>query len=234
MPPRRRILNQERTMKMAKAKTDLSFLLADLQEEEVLVEVRRRLEEGEDPLHLVEEFQGGMRLVGERYEKGIYYISGLVMAGEIMHQVGEVVLPLLKSSVSGVESGTILLGTVEGDIHYIGKDIVKVLLRCYGFTVLDLGVDIVPGEFLKKTEEIKPDIVGLSCLLTSSFEAMGATIKLLRKELGASQACPSIIIGGGIVDEHVCRHVRADGWANDATRGVHLCREIVRRRRSPL
>jgi methanogenic corrinoid protein MtbC1 len=221
-------------MNMAETETDLSFLLADLQEEGVLAEVRRRLEEGEDPLHLVEEFQQGMRLVGERYEKGVYYISGLIMAGEIMHQVGEVVLPLLKSSVSGAESGRILLGTVEGDIHYIGKDIVKVLLRCFGFTVFDLGVDIPPGEFLKKTEEIKPDIVGLSCLLTSSFEAMGATIKLLRKEFGASRTCPSIIIGGGIVDEHVCRHVRADGWANDAMRGVRLCRGLIRGRHSPL
>jgi methanogenic corrinoid protein MtbC1 len=219
------------TMKTVETETHLSFLLADLQEDTVLVEVRRRLQEGEDPLHLVEEFQQGMRLVGERYEKGIYYISGLIMAGEIMHQLGEVVLPLLKKSVSGEESGRILLGTVEGDIHYIGKDIVKVLLRCFGFTVFDLGVDIPAGEFVKKAEEIKPDIIGLSCLLTSSFEAMGATIKLLRKESGVGHGHPSIIIGG-IVDERVCRHVQADGWANDAMRGVRLCQDLIRGRRS--
>jgi methanogenic corrinoid protein MtbC1 len=220
-------------MKTAETEAHLSFLLADLREDEVLVEVRRRLKEGENPLHLVEEFQQGMRLVGERYEKGVYYISGLIMAGEIMHQLGEVVLPLLRNSVSGEESGRILLGTVEGDIHYIGKDIVKVLLRCFGFTVFDLGVDIPPQEFLQKTDEIKPDIVGLSCLLTSSFEAMGATIKLLRKELGVGRPHPPIIIGG-IVDERVCRHVRADGWANDAMKGVRLCQELIRGRRSTM
>ena len=218
-------------MKRTEAEARLSALLADLQEEEVLVEVRRRLQKGEEPLQLVEEFQQGMRLVGERYEKGIYYISGLIMAGEIMHQLGDMVLPLLKSRVSGEESGRILLGTVEGDIHYIGKDIVKVLLRCFGFTVYDLGVDQPPGEFLKKSVETKPDIVGLSCLLTSSFEAMGATVKLLRNELDRDGAGPAIIVGG-IVDERVCRYVEADGWANDAMRGVRLCQDLMRVRRS--
>jgi methanogenic corrinoid protein MtbC1 len=219
-------------MKKAEKETHLSSLLADLREEDVVVEVRRRLQEGEDPLHLVEEFQQGMRLVGERYEKGVYYISGLIMAGEIMHQLGDVVLPLLKSSVSGKESGRILLGTVEGDIHYIGKDIVKVLLRCFGFTVHDLGVDMPPAEFLKKAKEMKPDIVGLSCLLTSSFEAMGSTVKLLRSELARQENRPAIIIGG-IVDQHVCRHVDADGWANDAMKGVRLCQDLIRGRHTP-
>ncbi|HEY3277296.1 MAG TPA: cobalamin-dependent protein [Syntrophorhabdaceae bacterium] len=218
-------------MKATETKRHLPSLLADLQEEEVLVEVRRRLKEGEDPLNLVEEFQLGMRLVGERYEKGIYYISALIMAGEIMHELGDVILPLLKNSLSGEETGSILLGTVEGDIHYIGKDIVKVMLRCFGFTVHDLGVDVPAAEFQKKAQELKPDIVGLSCLLTSSFDTMGATIELLRRGFSENGFRPEIIIGG-IVDEHVCRHVGADGWANDAMKGVRLCQSLIRGRRS--
>jgi methanogenic corrinoid protein MtbC1 len=215
-------------MKAADIEVELATLLADLREEAVLARVRLRLKEGEDPLRLVEECQQGVRQVGERYERGIYYISGLIMAGEIMHQVGEIILPLLKSRVSGDESGRILLGTVEGDIHYIGKDIIKVLLRCYGFTVFDIGVDVPPKTFLAKTLEIKPDIIGLSCLLNSCFESMRATIEMLRAEAGQAGLDPSFIIGG-LVDEQVCRHVVADHWAADAMTGVRLCQQMIRR-----
>ncbi len=202
-------------------------MLADLREEAVLIEVRQRLEQGDDPLLIAEECQQGVRQVGERYEKGVYYISGLIMAGEIMHQVGDIILPLLKSQVSGNESGRILLGTVEGDIHYIGKDIIKVLLRCYGFTVFDIGVDVPPKEFLAKALEIRPDIVGLSCLLSSCIEAMQATISLLRGEAERLGYVPSFIIGG-LVDEQVCRHVGADVWTADAMTGVRLCQQLIR------
>jgi methanogenic corrinoid protein MtbC1 len=216
-------------MKVPNITAELATLLADLNEEAVLMEVRRRLKEGEDPLRLVEESQQGMRQVGERYERGIYFISGLIMAGEIMHQVGDIVLPLLKSRVSGDESGTILLGTVEGDIHYIGKDIIKVLLQCYGFTVFDIGVDVPPQTFLAKVLEIKPDIIGLSCLLSSCFESMRTTIELLRAESAKTGLEPSFIIGG-LVDEQVCRHVASDHWAADAMTGVRLCQQMMRKR----
>ena len=217
-------------MKKPEIDTELSALLADLHEEAVLAQVRHRLKEGEDPLRLVEESQQGMRRVGERYEKGIYFISGLIMAGEIMHQVGDIILPLLKKRVSGDESGRILLGTVEGDIHYIGKDIIKVLLRCYGFTVFDIGVDVPAQTFLAKALEIKPDIIGLSCLLSSCFESMSATIELLRAEVGKAGLKPSYIIGG-LVDEKVCSHVGSDHWAADAMTGVRLCQQMTRKHR---
>ncbi len=217
-------------MKAQETDIELSTHLADLHEEAVLAQVRRRLKEGEDPLRLVEESQQGMRLVGERYEKGIYFISGLIMAGEIMHQVGDIILPLLKKRVSGDESGRILLGTVEGDIHYIGKDIIKVLLQCYGFTVFDIGVDAPAKTFLDQVLEIKPDIVGLSCLLSSCFESMRTTIELLRAEVGKAGLKPFYIIGG-LVDEQVCRHVGSDYWAADAMTGVRLCQRMTRKHR---
>ena len=206
----------------------LHALLADLEEEAVLAEVRRRLGERDDPLAIMEECQKGVRLVGERYAQGTYYISGLIMASAIMHEVGDMVVPVLKSSVVGSESGKILLGTVEGDIHYIGKDIIKVLLRCYGFTVFDLGVDVPPKEFLAKTLEVRPHIVGLSCLLNPAFENMRATIGLLRDETKKSGFAPSFIIGG-YVDERVCRHVAADAYATDAMTGVRLCQDLIQK-----
>jgi methanogenic corrinoid protein MtbC1 len=193
----------------------------------VLAEVRRRTDEGEDLLHIVKECQKGVRLVGERYEQGVYYISGLIMASAIMHEVGDMILPALKTRVTGSESGRILLGTVEGDIHYIGKDIIKVLLRCYGFTVFDLGVDVPGRDFLAKALEIRPAIVGLSCLLDSALDNMRATIELLRRGLSRDGDVPSFIIGG-YVDERVCRHVAADAWATDAMTGVRHCQQLIR------
>jgi methanogenic corrinoid protein MtbC1 len=203
----------------------LSVLIADLHEEEALKQIAHRIKEGDDPLLLVDECQKGIRMVGERYEKGVYYLSGLIMAGEIMHEAGDLLLPMLKNKVSGNESGRILLGTVEGDIHYIGKDIIKVLMRCYGFTVFDIGVDVPPSKFLDKTKETKPHIVGLSCLLHSSYQAMRSTIELLRAEL---QPVPSFIIGG-LVNEQACEFTRADAWANDAMEGIRKCQQLIQK-----
>lgn len=206
-------------------RADLSTLIAELHEEEALQLISSRIKEGDDPLILVDECQKGIRMVGERYEKGIYYLSGLIMAGEILHEAGDLLFPLIKDKVTGSESGRILLGTVEGDIHYIGKDIIKVLLRCYGFTVFDIGVDVPPDRFLDKTMETKPHIVGLSCLLHSSYQAMRATIELLRSQI---QPVPSFIIGG-LVDEQVREFTGADSWANDAMLGIRMCQQLIQK-----
>jgi methanogenic corrinoid protein MtbC1 len=206
----------------------LSAMVADLKEKPVLREVETRLKKGEDPLTIVQECQEGLRLVGERYEQRIYYISGLIMAGEIMHRVGNVIFPLLKSRVSGTESGTILIGTVQGDIHYIGKDIVTALLRCFGFTVIDIGVNVPPQRFLSKAQEIAPDIVGLSCLIHSCYDATRTTVDQLRSLRTKRSRGPALIVGG-LVNQEVCDHVGADAWANNAMAGVRLCQQFVRK-----
>jgi methanogenic corrinoid protein MtbC1 len=219
---------QEKKMKSDSPDTELSDQLAELNEDAVISLVTKRLKEGADPLNIVEECQKGVRIVGERYEKGIYYISGLIMAGEILNQVGEMVFPLLKSKVSGTDSGIVLLGTVSGDIHYIGKDIVKVLLQCFGFTVTDIGVDVPAKEFLAKTLEIKPNIVGISCLLSSCYNSLVDTIKLIRKEI---KPTPAVIIGG-FVDEQACQYIGADAWANDAMTGIRVCQQIMQKHKN--
>ncbi len=200
--------------------------VADLEEQEVLALVKDRLQNGEDPLAIIEDCQEGMRQVGLRYEAQQYYLSGLIMAGEIFREVMELAQPVIEELYSGNESGRILLGTAQGDIHDIGKNNLSMLLRCYGFTVFDLGVDVPPAQFLETALQIKPSIIGLSGLLTSSYDAMRETIKLLRNAPDPIIASAIIIVGGSQITEDVCNYVGADYWVTDAMQGVRLCQKL--------
>jgi methanogenic corrinoid protein MtbC1 len=201
--------------------------VADLKEIEVLAQVRERLAGGENPLLIVEDCQEGLRQVGERYEMREYYLAGLIMAGEIFREVMELLQPVIEVQFTGNERGTILLGTVRGDIHDIGKNNLSMLLTSYGFTVHDLGVDVPPSEFLLQAIQVKPDIIGLSGLLTSSFDAMRDTIRLIRisKENGITDI--PIIIGGNQLTEQVSLYVGADYWVTDAMMGVRICQQLL-------
>jgi methanogenic corrinoid protein MtbC1 len=209
--------------------SELIALIADLQEEPSLSLVRKLIADGMDPLKIIEQCHIGMHQVGERYEQGIYYISGLIMAGEIMQQVSKLVLPLLNTEVSKNDSGKIVLGTVKGDIHFIGKNIFKFMIRCHGFAVHDLGEDVSPNEFLSAAQEFSPDIIGLSCLIDTSYKAMRDTILYLRENLPPEKHTADIIIGG-FVDENVSKYVSSNYWTNDAMKGVHLCEKIMKER----
>jgi methanogenic corrinoid protein MtbC1 len=208
-------------------RNDLIGLLADLEEDVVLATVRQRMAQGDDPLRIIEDCQQGMREVGERYEQGHYYLSALIMAGEILREVMEQVQPVIEGCIIGHASGRILIGTVWGDIHDIGKNIASMLLACHGFTVYDLGVDVPPDVFAARFVALRPQIVGLSGLLSSSYDAMRETVALLRAQIPASGPAVPIIIGGGLLNEQVCQYVGADHWITDAMNGVRLCQEIV-------
>ncbi len=214
-------------MKNHKSDQDLVHLLADLEEEAVLEIVRKRIEDGEDLMQILEECNEGMQIVGTRYEQGEYYIAGLIMSGEIFREVVEMVQPLLVKKTDRKSSGRILVGTVSGDIHDIGKNMLGMLLSCYGFTVIDLGVDVPPAEFAARAVEIRPDIVGLSGLITASFEMMRETIQMLRSESAKNDHSFPILIGGGMIDEQVCQYVGADYWSRDAMAGVRLCQTLL-------
>lgn len=203
--------------------------VADLHEEMALYQVGSRLAQGDHPLHIIEDCQEGLRQVGLRYEAHEYFLSGLIMAGEIFREVMEVVQPVIEQHVSGQERGTILLGTVQGDIHDIGKNNLSILLTCYGFTVHDLGVDVKPSEFLAKAREIRPDIIGLSALLTSAYDAMRATVQMIRSAAPPEFERIPIIIGGNQLNEQVCQYVGADHWVTDAMSGVRLCQQLITR-----
>jgi len=209
------------------SKTSLSRLVADLDEDAVLALVQQRLDAGDNPFQMIDECNEGMREVGMRYEKGEYFVAGLIMSGEIFREVVELAQPFLSQRSEGNVSGRVLVGTVSGDIHDIGKNIFGMLLACHGFDVVDLGVDVPPQVFAARVVETKPDVVGLSGLITASFETMKETITTLRDEAQKHNLDFPIIIGGGMSDDQIRQYVGADYWMPDAMAGVRLCKELL-------
>lgn len=208
-------------------KSKLSQLVADLEEDAVLDIVQQRIDSGADLLQIITDCNEGMREVGLLYEKEEYFIAGLIMSGEIFRQVVEMVQPLLLEQLSGESSGTILVGTVSGDIHDLGKNMFGMLLSCHGFEVIDLGVDIPPQDFAAKVIETKPDLVGLSGLITASFDPMKKTITLIREAFKKHDFKIPILVGGGFIDEQIHQYVGSDYWLPDAMAGVRLCEELL-------
>ncbi len=201
--------------------------IADLKGDEAIALVREAISRSDDPLMLISNCQEGMRTVGQRYAEHKYYLSGLIMGGQIFSDVMGLIRPIVESRISGNASGKVLLGTVANDIHDLGKNIVNMLLTCHKFTVYDLGVDVPPEEFVKKAGEIKPDLIGLSGLITTAYDSMRDTIALLRK----NGICTPIIIGGSQLDDDVCRYTGADRWVTDANEGLILCKELIAKSR---
>ncbi|MFO8191576.1 MAG: cobalamin-dependent protein [Bacillota bacterium] len=208
---------------------DLISLIANLKEDETVALVKGKLAAGENPLYIVSQCQQGMRMVGERYKEGQYFIAGLIMAGEILRQVMELMEPFLTDSQDEncQHSGTMILGTVKEDIHDLGKNIVKMLLTCNGISIYDLGVDVPPEKFVEEAARIQPDIVGLSGLISASYESMKETIALLRRESEKWDKTPHIIIGGGQIDEKISQLVGTDYWVSEADTGVKVCRKLL-------
>jgi methanogenic corrinoid protein MtbC1 len=205
----------------------LTASLADLEEQLTLTLVQEALDEGMSPLAVVQACERGMREVGERYESHDYYLSGLIMAGEIFREVMALAQPSLEDELAGSATGTVLLGTVRGDIHNIGKNVVRVALRSFGFTVDDLGVDVPPEVFVERLSTTHPDIVGLSGLVSASFQSMRDTVEQVRTQAERDGWHIPVIIGGGIINEEVCRYVGADFWTTDALEGVRICQRLT-------
>jgi len=210
-------------MKNPDTRARLIAAITDLHEDVSLALVHQRLESGDDPLLIIEDCRDGMRQVGVRYERKEYFLAGLIMAGEIFRQVMEVLQPVVERQISGEASGRVLLGTVEGDIHDLGKNIVNMLLSCHNFVVHDLGVNVSPAAFAAQAAQLQPHLVGLSGLLSSSYDAMHKTVALLR---GQAYQGP-IVIGGGQLSQQVCDYVAADHWSTDAVTGVELCQRLI-------
>jgi len=198
--------------------------IVNLEEETALQMSKQMLEAGMDPVDVFETCRKGMEKVGERFEIGEYFLSELIMAGEIFKRIMEIVRPQLKKDAIK-HLGRVLIGTVEGDIHYIGKNMVIALLEVGGFDVIDLGVDIMPERFIEAIREHKPDIVGMSGLLTLAIDSMKKTADAI-KEAGLRNKV-KLIIGGGRVNEDACRYVGADAWADNVSKGVRLCKELI-------
>ncbi len=204
--------------------------VAALDEQGALETVKTRVAAGDAALAIIADCQRGMQLVGEDYASGVYFISGLIMAGEIFRETMEILEPLLpavgETAAAGAPGG-VLICTVRGDIHDIGKSIVVMLLRSHGFTVHDLGVDVAAAEVAKRVLELKPGIVGLSGLLTAAHQGMKETVAEVHRVADQLGRPLPVIVGGGAVNEQVCAWTGADLWAADAVRGVELIREAL-------
>lgn len=206
---------------------ELAELCIELEERAVLALARRLLDDEEDPLAIIAACEAGMRVVGERYAEGEYFISGLIMAGEIFREVLAMAQPAMERARGGEERGRVLLGTAQGDIHDIGKSIVDVALRSHGFTVHDLGVNVAPQTFAEKALELRPDIVGISGLLTTSYDSMRETVELLKSEVLPQYRPIPVVVGGGTMSDEVRRYIGADYAVRDALAGVHICERIA-------
>jgi len=206
--------------------SELANALANLDEDIVRKLVREKIDSGVEPMTIVDECRKGMDIVGERYKKGDYFLSELIISGEIFKEAMAVIEPLLKADRAAQPLGKMVLGTVKGDIHNIGKDIVATLLTAAGFDVYDLGIDVPSDRFINKLKETSSSILGMSGLLTPAFESMKETVKAV--EAAGLRDKVKIIIGGGIITEQVGKYVGADAFTNDGHEGVEMCKRFAK------
>jgi len=205
---------------------ELFEAIVDLREQDVLRIAKDRMNAREDPIAVAELCRGAMAEVGDRFAKKEYFLSQLVLSAEIFREIMEILEPRILERTKGEEKiGRVVIGTVKGDVHDIGKNIVVGMLKGNGFDVFDLGVDVEAERFVDQIMEVKPEIVGMSCLISVAWESMKNTIEAI-EEAGLRDAV-KIIVGGGLVNEQVARHVGADAYANDVIRGINLCKEWV-------
>ena len=200
-------------------------ILADLKEQEALNMVKRRLEAGEDPLRILEDVRAAMEIVGNRFANNEYFISDLMYAGEILKEITEIIKPKLAKEKERRRIGKAIIGTVAGDIHDIGKNIVVFMLEVNGFEVYDLGVDVPPEKFVEKIKETGAKIVGLSGFLTLAFDSMKKTVEAIEK--AGLRDKVKIMIGGGQVTEEVRKYVGADAYGRNAMDAVALAKKWV-------
>jgi len=209
---------------------DLRAALVELDEERTLKITREILAQGGVPPNsILGTCQDALRVVGERYEREEYFISGLIMAGELFKEVLELVQPLYEQEARRESTGTIILGTVAKDIHDIGKNLFGTSLRSYGFEVIDLGVDVPPDRFVEEVRRSQADVVCLSGLIAAAFGSMKQTVDLLRAYEAELGYRPPVVLGGAIIDGRVCEYAGADSWSTDAMEGVRICQNLVAR-----
>jgi 5-methyltetrahydrofolate--homocysteine methyltransferase len=204
---------------------ELVNAIADMREEEALALVRQQMADGADPLEILGAAREAMDLVGKRFEAGEYFLPELVMAGEMLGQITDLVKPELAKGPAVERLGKVVIGSVAGDIHDIGKNIVTFMLDVNGFEVHDLGVDVKPARFVEAIREVRPHVVGLSGFLTLAFDAMKDTVAAI--EAAGLREQVKIMVGGGQIDDKICRYAGADAYGDDAMQAVSLARGWV-------
>jgi 5-methyltetrahydrofolate--homocysteine methyltransferase len=210
----------------------LSLKMEALNIEETLDGVKRALDEGIPPFQILEKgLSPGLDRIGQRFEKREYFLSELALAGHIMKRTMDLLSPYLASSHGG-RLGRFLIGTVKGDLHDIGKNIVSTMLTGAGFEVYDLGIDVPDEKFLKKALEIQPDFVGMSSLLTTTMLGMKSVIKLFQEKGIREKLC--IFVGGAVVTQAFADEIGADGYARDAVECTQKAKQWITTRKRNL
>jgi len=207
---------------------ELVEAISEINEDEAIRLVNEAIEKGEKPLDILADCQKAMNIVGERYENGEYYLPELVMSGEVLQTISDILKPLMQADSAneeGNQKGRIVLGTVRGDIHDIGKDIVGFMLDVNGFEVYDLDMDVPEEKFVEKVKVVKPQIVALSRFLTLAYDSMKSTVEALTKE-GLRDSVKIMICSGQMTDR-VKDHVTADAFGMDVVAAVKLAKQWV-------
>jgi methylmalonyl-CoA mutase cobalamin-binding domain/chain len=199
----------------------LSAALAELKRDEVAEAVKTRAEKGDDPLLILEECRRGMTMVGDLYQKGEYFLAQLLLSADIFKGALATLEPYLARTRSQNPLGRVLLATLRGDIHDLGKNIFATMLSAQGFEIHDLGVDIAPELVVEHVEEIRPHFVGFSVLITTAFGSMKQTADMLQ-EAGLRRQF-KLMVGGGVTTPAVQEYVGADFQTTDAMEGVAYC-----------
>jgi methanogenic corrinoid protein MtbC1 len=205
-----------------KKSDDLVQAIISLKEAEALGIVKMRLDTGEEPLSILDDTRKALKIVGQHFEVGDYFIPELIFSGEIMKEINALVKPHMTSEIKSEDKGIVVIGTVKGDIHDIGKDMVSFMLEINGFEVHDLGVDVSADRFVTCVKETKAQVVGLSAFLTSCIGSMQATVMAIQ-EAGLRDKV-KIMIGGNFISDLVSSEVGADDWGKDAGAAVRLTR----------
>lgn len=200
---------------------ELIDAITEMREEDAIAIAKKMLDGGADPLAVLDACRQAMGIIGMRFETGDCFIPELILAGEILGQITAVVKPRMQQDAESKKLGKVVLGTVQGDIHDIAKDIVGFMLDINGFEVTDLGVDVAPEKFVETVKETGAKIVGLSGFLTLAFDPMKATVQAL-KDAGMTDV--KVMIGGGQIDENIRQYTGADAYGKDAMAAVALAK----------
>jgi len=207
---------------MAKMVKDLVKTLADLKEKEALEIVENRLKAGDNPVGILDDARRALEIVGKRFSNCEYFIPDLVYSGEILKRITDLVKPKITKAADMKRLGKVVIGTVAGDIHDIGKDIVVFMLDVNGFEVFDLGIDVPVQKFVDKIKETGSSVVGLSGFLTLAFQSMKDTVEAIKK--AGMRDKVKIMIGGGQIDDQIKTFTGADAYGKDAMEAVKLAK----------
>jgi methanogenic corrinoid protein MtbC1 len=204
---------------------DLARGFVELKREDVFETVKSRVENGEDALKILDDARQGMVAVGDHFQKGDLFLAEMMLSAEIFKEVVAILKPYLDSSRPREARGKVVLATLKGDIHDLGKNILVTFLEGQGFEVHDLGVDVEPSVLLEKCKEVKPDFVGFSALVTTVFQSMRTATDML-EEAGLRETL-KLMVGGGVTNAVLKEHLNADFQTTDAMEGVSYCLKVM-------